>query len=69
MISDSNLLLRKEIQLDLNETDTESSKLNDPKNSGSISIHYKSFILLFVIFMGSLFLLYSVYLSFPNLEE
>jgi hypothetical protein len=42
---------------------------NNTNNNNESSISYKSIALLLVIFFGSIFLLYLVYLSFPNLEE
>jgi hypothetical protein len=49
------------------ETTTHNTNNNTNNNESSIS--YKSIGLLLVIFFGSIFLLYLVYLSFPNLEE
>jgi hypothetical protein len=49
-------------------TSRETTTHNTTNNNES-SISYKSIGLLLVIFFGSIFLLYLVYLSFPNLEE
>jgi len=49
-------------------TTTTTSSYNINNNNES-SISFKSIALLLAIFIGSIFLLYLVYLSFPNLEE
>jgi hypothetical protein len=50
-------------------TSRETTTHNTNNNNNESSISYKSIGLLLVIFFGSIFLLYLVYLSFPNLEE
>lgn len=67
--AESDIKLRKENQSQSNGSFTEIISAKSEATNEKTSISYKSFALLIFIFASSLFLLYLVYLSFPNLEE